>query len=145
MSYVASLENSKRLYELSGWDDEQYHTWREHLPTGACKLVITVVQAQDNFIFRNSPETPRFKAENKFYPAYDAGYLLMKLQLHIANLSVIVEQRGNVGDGFKPCYKWQAWDGEAIFTTSDTPENALCLLAIQLFRRGILVKESKAE
>ena len=62
--HVASLELSRELYELSGWDDRraiQYYWHGDDLDH------VTVVDAEQH------------EPECAVYPAYDLGYLLRKL------------------------------------------------------------------
>ena len=94
---VASLENSKRLYELSGWENTR---------------------------------------DAHFDPAYDAGYLLRKFSKRI---DVSFDLRN---DGTTLRY----YIGGELPTQpieADTPENALCLLAIKLFEEGVLNPPNK--
>lgn len=123
---VASLKNCKALFELSEWDQTSYRWFNED-------GVITA-----------HPINPQSFAI-PLGPAYDSGYLLRKLGSNIASLSIKTEQRGNVGDGFMPHLVYGTWNGNAIFTDADTPEDALAKLAIELFKQGILqsTKENK--
>ena len=93
---TASLENSKRLYELSRWNDE------------------------DSPLVRFDDKDPESTA-----PAYDAGYLLRKLpgtELYDAT----------------NCWQAENTSLQNWRTVQDTPEDALCLLAIKLFEEGVL-------
>jgi hypothetical protein len=65
-------------------------------------------------------------------PAYDLGYLLRKLPqgTHIVK---------NTGD--KPDYSCWSYLHENVDTVrADTPEDAACMLAIELFKQGVLKK-----
>jgi hypothetical protein len=95
MCDTASLELSKELYKLSGWEYLS-HQWM-------------------------SP----FDDE---HPVYDLGYLVRKL-------SPITLNRGMNG--------WDIYvhEGQLHQAMADTPEDAACLLAIHLFKQGILQKE----
>jgi hypothetical protein len=88
------------------------------------------------------------------YPAYDAGYLLRKLpetlftgKKNVCDLTVAKTPSCYIAD-----YKYRLPFGKgdwlhsyekAKMTEADTPEDALCLLAIELFEKGILKKEIK--
>jgi len=78
-------------------------------------------------------------------PAYDCGYLLRKLPY-----SVLDEYQSKVyGVKLKATASggWVAWYGEIgqstemYFNSADTPEDAICSLAISLFRNGVLKNE----
>lgn len=116
--HTASLENCKRLYELSGWDDmRDRHGW---IKDGAPIAEI---------------------------PRYSAGYLLRKLPKYRE------VERGDYMLHLAPVYmenRWQAFYhldsrnpeyikiDKVTKTVADTPEDALCLLAIKLFEEGVL-------
>lgn len=115
---VASLENCKRLYELSGWDDTDFAYDAEDQLTGYVSAILM--------------------STTKYTPAYHAGYLLRKLQ-------PLTIQRGRLFVTYDPGNsKWKAgfaatydrWHDEKGL--ADTPENALALLAIKLFEENIL-------
>lgn len=127
---TASLENCKKLYELSGWSIPQLTwTWRHHLPHGKSQLLLMIDKVADDFRYRNqNPEiAKRFAEENKFYPAYDLGYLLRKVQSLKPTLG---------------CINGRMWSISANYKrgTGDTPEDACALLAIKLIEEGILSK-----
>jgi hypothetical protein len=124
---VSSLKNSKRLYELSGWVDvEAYY---EYYPVA------------DKHALRHSAPDNAFGKDRMLpdyiFPAYDAGYLLRKLPRRVdheySNHSVV----------YPTSKKWHAGyltEGVDVkyLVAADTPEDALCLLAIKLFEEGIL-------
>lgn len=131
---MANLELCKELFGVSGWEaDPDGFVWRLHKPTGESALMFTGKMLADNFQFHNSPEAPRFREENDFYPAYDLGYLLRKLPdcaLYKIDSNVLTKKdkyiihlhpQNNVG----PFY-------------ADTPEDVACKLAIEQFKKGIL-------
>lgn len=118
MSDVASLENSKRLYELSGWINGRHFYYHKKYDSDV------------NYL-------PSLLGDN-LHPAYTAGFLLRKLPYRYY---VRRDKISAGGDWW--CYditKGIATDkgGEGIL--ADTPEDALCLLAIQLFKQGVLTK-----
>lgn len=108
MTNVANLENSKRLFELSGWDDEELERFDHHQEGGSSQI--------DNI------------------PKYDCGYLLRKLLPH-TRVEFILQSDGKTLLVHYP----EPLQEEYIF--ADTPENALCELAIKLFESNILTRE----
>ena len=122
--HVASLELCRELFELSGWDDCESHwkyggqTW--HLPADTKPI-----------------------GENDNLPLYDLGYLLRKLPKYTLTKFVFAEDKyGEPGwtlgweytDG-----SWKRHQGDILFV--DTPEDALCKLAIELIKQNILPTE----
>ena len=117
---TASLELCKTLHELSGWDDT-YHYY------DADDVVDEKAHAM-------------FMSRDKNCPAYDAGYLLRKLPkyidkkhwLYLQPISYIVWAAG-YKDTENAKFDPDAW--------ANTPEDALCKLAIELFKQGVLKGE----
>lgn len=107
---TASLENCKELYEVSGW------------------------------LVPNMENHSQAK-DHRVVPAYDLGYLLRKLPQEATS-----KKRG----GYHYLYlhhgkqDWYAYYGEIDTTefmaSGDTPEDAACKLAIELFKQGVLTK-----
>jgi len=121
---VASLELCKELYELSGWycGDNIWHY-------SEFNGLSTLAPADDDI----------GRTYKKLCPAYDLGYLLRKLQTTVIRNNVRAigvqyqQPRGSA--------EWRA-GYTGIYCYGGTPENALCKLAIELFKQGILKKES---
>jgi hypothetical protein len=127
---VASLELCKTLYELSGWEATQ-NFWKSLLGHDA------KTWRDFKVVDFNGAEIPDAFGE-RTYPAYDLGYLLRKLQ-------PLSEERGRFFLSFNP-------DQDRWFTgfsatydqyhsdkgDADTPEDAACKLAIELFKQGVL-------
>ena len=122
---VSNLENSKRLYELSGWDSTEFWYWNG--------------KATNDI----APETLEWGKENykeNCSPAYDAGFLLRKLPTNIEEAQFV-----NIGTGDEK----EPWVAEyspslsvkTIYAFADTPEDALCKLAIALFEQNILTRK----
>lgn len=108
---AANIDICKELYELSSWDDT---------------------------------DNNRYLGKGNEVPMYECGYLLRKLPESIE--SGLKDRKAwlsmdNLGsDGWQYCYR----SGRAIpvcIVIADTPEDALCKLAIELFKQGILTKE----
>lgn len=109
---VASLELSKELYELSGWEDVS----NTHVFYGT------------HWDISKASMTESIGLQNMHLPAYDLGYLLRKLDGFDIQLNYSNQWR-----------TWNCWaddyDGKA-----DTPEDAACKLAIELFKQGVLTR-----
>jgi len=120
---VASLELCKELYELSGWDDLDLS----------------------------------FQPERGNCPRYDLGYLLRKLP---NSTDIDAEEFEEAFDCSAPESFFLAWEMDTLqhewrvqfqiedsvlentMFEADTPEDALCLLIIELFKQGILTPSS---
>lgn len=127
MSNTASLENCKRLYELSGWDDtrDYYHSLISHDTKRWSEYKLQDYKPDNDFGMR-------------VVPAYDAGYLLRKLPTNSAEAENNAQFRMTVEytpRGWKAFYHFGK---PMMHEYADTPEDALCLLAIKLFEEGIL-------
>lgn len=110
---VASLELCKELYELSGWDSYELQAWSN-------SEVVT------------PGHIPLRKLD---VPAYNLGYILTKLPMFDGTRCWIIEPNAKTYIA-----KWI--DGELVDQCeADTPEDAACKLAIELFKQGVLVKE----
>lgn len=79
---------------------------------------------------------------DKQYPAYDLGYLLRKLPETMERIYHLTLTRAGEGD-----YSWRCGyvdgtfiEGPSIY--ADTPEDAACKLAIELFKQGVLRKDA---
>lgn len=136
---VANLEMCKELYELSGWGfDDSYTYW------------IVTPNATGTMERRNARDF------DDRIPAYDLGYLLRKLPKH-HNFGMPYVSQANDGTQWVASYInwWALWeyDGKgsakkwhhevtaSLHFLADTPEDAACKLAIELFKQGILSKE----
>lgn len=124
---VASLDLCRELYELSGWEAHfAYNTY-----TG-------------NVVKRFAKHDPAI------LPAYDLGYLLRKLPKYIGHASQSC-RFGLFPQGFTNtasanwCASYDTYKGEIyLLQTADTPEDAACKLAVELFKQDILQKEAHA-
>lgn len=117
---VASYKFCEVLYELSGWSGP--HWWyRLH---GASKTPIV-------FHLRSIPQ------ENDI-PAYDLGYLLRKLPLQIKSESLELVVYGGHWEAAYTKSRRSLWGEDIGSHASDTPEDAVCSLAIELFRQDYL-------
>lgn len=108
MSNVASLELCKELYELSGWEDTEFIWYQDY------------------------SKPVHIEVDVKSYdeaPAYDLGYLLRKLQPNAHNM---IFHTGS----YTATYDYGI--GQAYVATANTPEDAACKLAIELWKQGVL-------
>lgn len=128
----ASLENCKRLFKLSGWEDTD--KW----------LIV-------NEFGESSPINSK-AIHNKSYPAYTAGYLLRKLPDRIQDDNGNYFALMGFPNGINPWFaykggldgkdaRWPIDRGIPFYKRvfqADTPEDALCLLSIRLIEEGVL-------
>lgn len=145
---VASLELCRELHELSGWDGTlAVYEQTAGIPIGEPYIAYPELEKRWGLW-----GTQEFKVQT---PAYDAGYLLRKLPHFVpskvyegkhADLWLRKDYAMDTGED-----KYLAWyfvngiqDVESDFGESgDTPEDALCKLAIELFKSNVLVKGLK--
>lgn len=146
MSDVASLELCKELYELSGWNNTFF--WRESGPDG-------------EYLRWNEPNHGLNRMRENGVPAYDLGYLLRKLPFKLTGnatgyLEIVADEThqkqyseaGQLLAAKKvvPCWRaFYAYNTQFDQATADTPENATCKLAIELFKQNILKKKNNNE
>lgn len=145
--HVANIELCKQLFELSEW--ENYPCYWSMRAVG--KYASTVLS-------KHSPKL-RKRIENGLNtPAYDLGYLLRKLPRQLVIKTRIYtfiltpstsdgswsadyfSGRFEYYDGERNSERWLHNGNRARPTEADTPENAAAMLAIQLFKEGILKK-----
>ncbi len=122
MMNVARLELSKELYELSGWEGEHCYQLIEILSpdTGHVLRKHTV-----NYAVSLSYVNEQNRKGCRITPLYDLGYLVHKFKGY-GGVEVCYGDKGCIATS-------QLWSVEA-----DTPEDAACLLTIELFKQGIL-------
>lgn len=114
---VANLELCRELYELSGWKTElSWMKFGKHLGNFADDDRWTLTDGQHGD-----------------FAAYDLGYLLRKLDTHSPELYKVASatwrcKGRNYTDISEDVYHKDA----------DTPEDAACKLAIELFKQGVL-------
>jgi len=130
--HVASLENCKALYEVSGWKTEDFE-WYQHNTTDTPNL--TYVPGGSDLY------------GEPVWPAYDLSYLLRKLPVKVVNsYSYLHLSPGAYGDWNTFYINEQIDDAQPIIVESaDTPEDAACKLAIELFKQGFLTKLEVAD
>lgn len=120
---VASLDLCKELHRVSGWKDTQliyYANAGEHSGTVDDRRMLMEKDAN--------------------LPAYDSGFLLERLPHFI---ELVQLSGGYTPNGWRAIKKssqdyWHK--GGPIQVDSDNPTDALCKLAIELFKQGVLKK-----
>lgn len=115
---TANLELCKELFELSGWDEKDRYYKTEAATLG---LVEKSLQLQ-----------PRTVGDGVWLcPAYDLGYLVRKIPAQHFDLVKVVDS---------PEYIFYIRKNGAIQYEigADTPEDAACKPAIELFKQGVL-------
>jgi len=132
---VASLELCKELYEVSGWEPDRVANY----------ISLYVLFAGKEWIHGKYLREMR----RGDIPAYDLGYLLRKLQAdkidHVVRW-VNDKPTDKIDQAIK---EWHGnWISGTLFMPfkdyfiADTPEDATCKLAIELFKQGILTKDA---
>lgn len=124
---TAKLEHCKELYELSGWEDTSY--WHAEVYA----VTEPTIAMWDVIDHRGGHGT---------YPAYDCGYLLRKLPREIDvdgdQVALDLCPMGD-SDNWLAMYYSSNTLGETV--EAETPEDALCLLAIKLLKEGTITRE----
>lgn len=131
---VANLENCKELYKLSGWQVEVgfWITTPKHVLDGV---------EHDEFSYIADYDERR--EGDIITPAYDLGYLLRKLPDYV---KLFRNNHGKyycaavTGSWRHPDNRLGEPDTAHEWYIADTPEDAACKLAIQLFKQSILTK-----
>ena len=121
---VASLENCKKLFELSGWKDTSLKSWEhDNHPE----------ENMGDFVGQDGSTS----SISWVCPAYDAGFLLRRLPNYIDTEDEAYELQ--LWHAYDDCWtsSYKLSDPE-LTIHSDTPEDALALLAIKLFEEGVL-------
>jgi len=121
---VASLENCKELFELSGWTDVDLSGWtKDEYPE----------HNKGTFV---STSPIYGKSFTYLCPAYDLGYLLRKLPSGY-QLNLDTTMSGS------RIYWFENFAGDGAPQQTSTPEDAAAKLAIELFKQNILRPEGK--
>lgn len=132
MNEVASLPNCKELYELSGWDDTK-DTYKRLAGLHDLKW--------KDWFFADYNNGKWDDVGEQSVPAYSLGYLLRKLPIGHPENNVFAELSVHRYLKDKWSAIWQTEDMETeVMQIADTPEDALCKLAIELFKQGVLKK-----
>lgn len=142
---VASLDLCKKLFALSMWDEthaQYYRVYNRQTETHS-----------DAEVLSDAEFAEATGVSTSICPAYDLGYLLRMLPKNVT------EFWGKLYPA-SPClmYSGTQWvifyqstmtgehnTDELFGQFADAPEDAACLLAIELFEQGILEPEQGAE
>lgn len=126
---VAGLSHCEELYKVTGWS--QTTCWWN------------IFKDYDNGLPHILADTYRHQTTDKHVPAYDLGYLIRRLPDYCVMGDESDEDRGfqlrldPFGGGWIAEYPFGDWP-QAV---SDRPEDAVCALAIELFKQGVLSRE----
>jgi hypothetical protein len=120
---IAGLELCKELYRVSGWNDT-YFGWSSPNIQSAF-----VTELPEDFAERTYP---------LIIPAYDLGYLLRKLP-YMDNGGELAIYKVDE-NRYAALFRRQGYRRK-LSVGADTPEDAACKLAIELFRRGVLKRD----
>jgi len=121
---VASVERCEELYHLSGWNETEYFY----------QLIEYSDLSSGYFLTNPALEAP-LTAQS--YPAYDLGYLLRRLPQN--TWIGYVDTSRQRGYALATTYAWNTAGtdiGKIAECRADTPEDAACLLAIEVLRQG---------
>lgn len=122
---VANIELCKELYELSGWIPQ--YGWY-YYEVGGTRLEPV---SEEHWGIDGEP------GEDNVYlkgVAYDLGFLLRKLP----NVYIATGTSRDKKD--RPTVAEFGFGDQCVRGEADTPEDAVCKLAIELFKSGILTK-----
>lgn len=140
--HVASLELCKELYELSGWGDElvdgtsmaknprkslAWTPWKRNIPE------------KTDWHVRERGSSYGLEPGVLMIPAYDLGYLLRKLpkvQMSTGSAYKYLLTLEHTHSLWNAGYPFNGDFTLFCFGVDDTPENATCKLAIELWKQG---------
>jgi hypothetical protein len=131
---TASFELCKELYEVSGWDYlelDPYREWSQQWSKW---------HGQEKYEPFTHARLHGNVLAQPLCPAYDLGYLIRKVGSGggvISNSDTYTARRPNnygAGENTDPLHGRIGWDAV-------TPEDAMCMMIIELFAHGILTKD----
>ncbi|WP_100503982.1 hypothetical protein [Mycobacteroides abscessus] len=127
---VASKQLCQELYELSRWDAGDKY-WNEQYVGIDTKWYV---------MSRKVVASGRNEGLDTGIPAYDLAYLLMKLpRVHDGDYHVTIQAVNN-----NWCASYDHLEGGTqLESFGDTPEDAACKIAIELFKQGVLKPSDK--
>lgn len=114
---VAGLELCKKLYEVSGWEDDELWSW------SSAGILDEQWGGLDNSC-----------------PAYDLGYLLRKLPKRIGDQWLRIAPITD--DKWAAYYIEMGVKTAGQDEWADIPEDAASKLCLELFKQGILIQEA---
>ena len=124
---TATLDNSKRLYELTGWGEKYRMDW--WIDDGVWGVTMQSDYEGGNEVWQA--------------PAYDSDYLLEKLPTKIKYddenyFLVLWPSRFAEPELWFAAYTDANYVDIPFLANTDTPADALCLLAIKLKEEGVM-------
>lgn len=128
---TASLNLCKELYKLSGWGDDDRDDLDWYRRHKDLETIVIDIEMHDSLA-----------------PAYTLGYLLRKLELKDGwnhgrlDLSHCADVHES-GTQYYWAVSFNSYDNDFPVGEANTPEDAVCKLAIELFKQGILSKDNK--
>lgn len=149
MRRVASIKLCQKLHNLSGWGchpvyndnfetDHIWQTFKDKSNEGHPYLI----ENRHDTIHEYLDKFP-----SDLWPAYDLGYLLRELPHFIGDYQLLVMVTYGIM-GRPETDTWQAGYfkvgnkvGKHLTDGLDTPEDAACKLAIEMFKQGILTRK----
>lgn len=130
---VASKDLSEELFKVSGWEDveKKYYQHKDS------RVSIFTQQEWEDF----ADEANGIDGDGDFIPAYDAGFMLRKLEVTADwthGRFILEHYCNNIGE-----YLWTAKYNTIGLAEprARNPEDALAELAIELFKQGVLTQE----
>lgn len=145
MNNVASIDLCKTLHELSGWGLMSNGTatelyWQNQYNPTLEKFRYELVNWE---IFQQAAQLNIEVEHGNSIPAYPLGYLLRKLPEEIkSRILVISKQYDKYHFGYAERDNYGRYTLDDYYykhsVYADTPENAACKLAIELFKQGVL-------
>lgn len=135
MSNVASLELCRELYELSGWIEQTF--WHVNYFDNT---------SNGNWKIETQARHPLpLEASSVNVPAYDLGFILRKLPPYLnEDVQQVYLFLGSDSDRLWRSDYHNLYKKTLYHVIADTPENAVCQLAINLFKQNILKREATA-
>jgi hypothetical protein len=126
---TASLELCNELFELSGWETEKYY-WQDNRSDEYIPELRKLELIDYKPLWLHSKDNE----DNHVVPAYDLGYLLRELphptlEQNVYGIWIAKWHKKTPGKLTGPM------NGHG---SADTPEDAACKLAIELFKSGVL-------
>jgi len=128
---VASQALCEELVELSGWRELKSVSAKTWYRNGIGEWC---VETAYHGVFKGQIQ------------AYDLGYLLLKLRDQSPTIRYIDAKNPGLLDLKRWYDKWIAYvpyQEQRVYPYANSPEDAVCMLAIHLFEIGILAKEVK--
>lgn len=147
---VASRSLCKELYDLSGWGRTGKHTVSDvQIWWVKAEDVSSGIYFVDDGEWVVSPSILSFNDGAEYFPAYDLGYLFRKVQVALGVGVRFVDPDNPLATDLKEWHgkyiAFNPWLKQRDYAFANTPEDALCKLAIWLFQREVLIRRDRDE